>query len=283
MAGTSGTPKAKALGSRLRDARKTAGFTVRGLAEQLGLSHSAISRWETGARSPQPEDVASILAATGIGGSERSELLEMARGTDAAQWLSVHSGDRERQLAALLDFERAASHITDVAPLLIPGLLQTSDYARAIMVAASVPPAEIETRVLVRVGRREALMRRNPASLLALIGEAAIRQLIGGEQVVADQLRHLVDFGARPNVTIQVIPAASGWSPALEGPFLLIDLPNERPIVHLENRRSALFFHEAEDVDAYVSAVETVRQAAMSPERSKRLILDVIGEMEKSV
>ncbi|MEV6233743.1 helix-turn-helix transcriptional regulator [Saccharopolyspora shandongensis] len=280
MAGTNGTPKAKALGVRLREARKAAGFTVRGLAEKLDMSHSAISRWETGMRSPAPEDVASVLAAVGVNGKDRAELLEMARGTNAPHWLSVRSGDRERQMAALVDFERSATQIIDVAPLLMPGLLQTADYARAIMVAAEVPAAEIETRVLVRVGRREVLTRRHPANLLALVGEPAIRQIIGGQDVMIDQLRHLLDFADRPNVTLQVVSSTAGWHPALEGPFVLIDSQDEPPVVHLENRRAALFFHEPEDVAAYQKAVDTVRNVAMSCETSAGLIADAIEELE---
>ncbi|SDR03260.1 helix-turn-helix domain-containing protein [Actinopolyspora saharensis] len=280
MAGTNGTPKAKALGARLKEARKAAGYTVRGLADQLGLSHSAISRWETGARSPETEDVASVLAVTGASSADRSELLEMARGTNDPQWLSVQSGDRERQMAALLEFERDASHITDVSPLLIPGLLQTADYARAIMISGEVPPSEVETRVAVRVGRRETLTRRNPAQLLALVGEAAIRQQIGGRETVVDQLNHLLNVAEMPNVDLRVVPASAGWTPALEGPFVLIDFDNDTPIVHLENRRAALFFHESADVDAYRSAVDKVKQVAMTPADSTALIANVITELE---
>ncbi|NHD19445.1 MULTISPECIES: helix-turn-helix transcriptional regulator [unclassified Actinopolyspora] len=280
MAGTNGTPKAKALGARLKEARKAAGYTVRGLADQLGLSHSAISRWETGARSPETEDVASVLAVTGASSADRSELLEMARGTNDPQWLSVQSGDRERQMAALLEFERDSSHITDVSPLLIPGLLQTADYARAIMIAGEVPPSEVETRVAVRVGRRETLTRRNPAQLLALVGEAAIRQQIGGRETVVDQLNHLLNVAEMPNVDLRVVPASAGWTPALEGPFVLIDFDNDTPIVHLENRRAALFFHESADVDAYRSAVDKVKQVAMTPADSTALIANVITELE---
>ncbi|GAA4849100.1 helix-turn-helix domain-containing protein [Saccharopolyspora rosea] len=280
MPGTSGTPKARALGARLREARKAAGFTVRALAEELDISHSAISRWETGARSPKPEDVASILAATRVNGQERAELLELARSSSDPHWLSVRSGDRERQMAALLDFERRASHITDVSPLLIPGLLQTADYARAIMVTGGVPAHEVETRVLVRVGRREVLTRRNPAQLLALVGENAIRQQIGDRQVTLDQLQHLLDFAERPNIDIRIIPCATGWHPALEGPFFLIDFADERPIVHLENRRAALFFHEEDDVEAYRNAVDSVLRVAMDPEESAEFIAGVVREVE---
>jgi transcriptional regulator with XRE-family HTH domain len=280
MAGTTGTPKARALGARLREKRTTAGYSVRGLAEQMGISHSALSRWETGARSPQPEDVASVLGALGVNGDERAELLELARGSDDPHWLSVRSAGRERQMAALLDFERTATQITDVSPLLIPGLLQTADYARAIMVAGGVPASQIETRVAVRVGRREVLTRRDPVRLLALIGAAALRQEIGGRSVALDQLHHLSKFATLPNVDLRVVTATAGWSPALEGPFVLVDSDHQSPIVHLENRRAGLFFHEPDDVNAYREAVDRVKEVAMSPDATEGLIADVITELE---
>ncbi|MEV0050866.1 DUF5753 domain-containing protein [Saccharopolyspora shandongensis] len=183
-------------------------------------------------------------------------------------------------MAALLDFERKASHITDVSPLLIPGLLQTGDYARAIMVTGEVPAAEVETRVLVRVGRREVLTRRNPAKLLALVGETAIRQKIGDLQVTLDQLQHLLTVAEWPNVDLHVIPSATGWHPALEGPFFLIDFDDEQPIVHLENRRAALFFHEEADVAAYRIAVDRVMRLAMDPAESMKFIAGVSRELE---
>lgn len=281
MAVTNGTtPKARALGMRLREARKAAGLTVRALAAQLEMSHSAISRWEGGSRSPDTEDVASYLTAVGVTGQERAELLELARGTNAPHWLSVQSGDRDRQMAALLDFERAATAITDVAPMVIPGLLQTADYTRAIMIAGEISPTEIETRVLVRVGRREVITRRKPASLLALVDETAVRRDIGGSDVMLDQLRHLLDVSELPNVRLQIMPAGSGWHPGLDGPFMVIEPADGPPIVHLENRRAGLFFHEPDDVKAYQLAVEKIRKLALSPTASAELIAGVISELE---
>ncbi len=204
----------------------------------------------------------------------------MARGTDDPHWLSVGNADRDRQMAALLDFERSASVIVDVSPLLIPGLLQTADYARAIMVAAGVPASQIEMRVVVRVGRREVLTRRDPAQLLALVGEAALRQKIGGPQALIDQLNHLLKVADLPNVDLRIFPADGGWTPALEGPFVLINSADGPPIVHLENRRSGLFFHEKDDVAAYEAAIDRVKQEAMSPAASRGLIADIITELE---
>lgn len=280
MPGNSGTPKSRALGVRLREARKAAGYTLRGLGDALEMSHSVLSRWENGERIPHTEDVASVLTAIGINGEERVELLELARGADAPQWLSVRSADRERQMAALLDFERNANQITDVSPLLVPGLLQTADYARAIMVAGAIPTGQIESRVIMRVGRREILDRREPVTLVALVGECALRQKVGGAQVMLDQLQHVQQLAKRGNVDVRVVPASAGWTPASEGPFVLLDFADEPPIVHLENRRAGLFFHESDDVDAYREAVDMVANAALSPDESIKLIAEVTTELE---
>ncbi|MGI8312342.1 DUF5753 domain-containing protein [Saccharopolyspora hattusasensis] len=175
---------------------------------------------------------------------------------------------------------RAATAITDVAPMVIPGLLQTADYTRAIMVAGEIAPTEIETRVLVRVGRREVFTRRQPANLLALVDETVIRREIGGHYVMIDQLRHLLDISERPNVTLQVMPAGCGWHPGLDGPFMVLESADGLPIVHLENRRAGLFFHEPDDVQAYQLAAEKIRKVALSPAASAELIAGVISELE---
>ncbi|WP_442785229.1 DUF5753 domain-containing protein [Amycolatopsis sp. H20-H5] len=107
-----------------------------------------------------------------------------------------------------------------MSPLLIPGLLQTSGYARSIIGAGGVPASEIETRVAVRVGRRDVIMRRErPAELLAIIDETALRRGIGSSAVMADQLRAVDEASRRGNVEVRAVPVSAGWHPALEGPF----------------------------------------------------------------
>lgn len=237
------------------------------------MSHAAVSRWENGHRHPRPEDVASILTALGVGGDEREQLLDLARQPDQRQWLSIGMTEQQRQLAALLEYEAQASAITAVSPLLIPGMLQTAGYARSVMRAAQVPAEEVETRVHVRLGRRDALTRPDPVHLTAVIGEGALQQQTdGGPAVMLEQLRHLLRVAEMPTVNIQVLPTRCPWNPALEGPFIIIEFAGADPVVHLENRRSGLFLHEVDDVDAYRTAVELVLRAAMSTEESVALI-----------
>ncbi|MGP4020783.1 helix-turn-helix domain-containing protein [Saccharopolyspora sp. 5N708] len=278
MAGT--TPKARALGAELRRAREEADLGLRQLAAQLGTSHATVSRWENGLRSPKPEDVAAYLAKVDAPAELRAELVELARDPDGSHWLSVGMPDQHRQLAALLEIEREATSITTVSPLLVPGLLQTADYARAIMIGAEVPHDEVDMRVAVRLGRREAIVRNNAAKLRAFIGESVLYQLIGGADVMADQLRMLLKYSEMTNVDLRVIPMRSGWHPGLEGPFSLDQFEDRTPVVQLENRISALFLHEPDEVAAYQHAVDRVDEEAMNPSDSSELISSAISRME---
>jgi transcriptional regulator with XRE-family HTH domain len=286
MTVTTRTPKARALGAELSRVRERAGITMRELARRLNLKHvdhSALSRYESGERSPKPEDVASILAVLGVDGEERDRIIDLSRDTDGPVWLAVSIPERQHQLAALLAFEGTATAITEVSPLLIPGLLQTADYARRIMVAGNVPATEIDTRVAVRVGRREALTRRNPVHLTALIGEPVLRQMIGDRQVMVDQLQHLLKLAALPNVELRIVPQSSGWHPGLEGPFAVHEFAKETPVVHLEVRGSALYLHQREDVAAYQEAANEVLRVAMSARDSVALIAHEAELIERMV
>lgn len=284
MATNTASPKSRVLGNALRQAREEKGLGLRQLATELDLDYSALSKWERGLMVPKDVVVARILTHLGINGERYDEILKMPVNADASQWLAVTLPEQRQHLSAILDFENSAATITTVSPLLIPGLLQTSGYIRAIMSAGTVPEGEIATRVAVRIGRRDALTGRNAANLVALIGEAALRQVVGSADVMVDQLDHLLEVGKAPNVTVRVLPYASGWHPGLEGPFNLIDPRADSDmatmsVVHLENRRSGLFLHEEEDVAMYRHAVDTLLRAAMSPSQSAELIAAVIKEM----
>jgi transcriptional regulator with XRE-family HTH domain len=278
------TPKARALGAALREAREGTGRTLRQLAAELGRDHTLLSRWENGQRVPKSTDVAQVLTVLGVIGDRYDEIVEMAEGTDASLWVAITLPEQRQHQTALLDFEDSAAPITTVSPLLIPGLAQDDGYVRAIMSAGGVPADEVATRVAVRIGRQAVITRRNPAHLVAVIGEAALRHVIGNKQVMVDQLEHLLKVSELPNVDLRVMDYMSGWQPALEGPFTLIDprADDERatiPVVQIENRRSGLFLHEPEDVDVYRQAADAMLRSVMSPAQSVELITEVITEM----
>ncbi|GAB3473824.1 transcriptional regulator with XRE-family HTH domain [Amycolatopsis cihanbeyliensis] len=280
VGGSTRTPKARALGAALAEARRERGLSQRGLATKTGKSPGTIARWETGDRVPDPEDVAAVLTALEISGERYADIHAMATGTREPRWLAVTLPEQRQQLNALLECGRTATTVTDVSPLLVPGVLQNSEYVRAIMEAGGVPQDEVETRVAVRVGRRELITRAEPAEFVALLGEAALRQVIGSREVLVKQLRYLLELGELPNVHLRVLPFDSGWHPALEGPFVLIESTEDDPVVHLELRDTGLFLHEPEDVARYRRAIDAIGAVALDPRESAGLIAGIAAETE---
>lgn len=275
--------RAAALGAELKRARRVRGVTQAQLAEAIQVTRPTVSRYEDGTRFPDLDMVFRICEALNLDDDAAADLVERVREGDRGPWLAVTIHEQQRQLNELLAREREAVVIWNIAPLLVPGLLQTSDYARAIMVGAEVPEDQIETRVAVRVGRREALKRPKPVRLVALINEPVLRQMIGGPEVMAAQLRHLLDASKWPNVDLRIVPNTSDWHPGLEGPFVVDEFADGTAIVHLETRSSGLFLHEAMHVAPYRAAADKVLGVAMSAAESAALIAREAERIEERI
>lgn len=282
MSATSGTPRAKALAAALRQARETSKLGVREVARAMGIQHSTVSYWESGKRVPRIEDVSAYLQVLGVNNDERERILDLTRGVFEPNWLTAGVAGVSQGLAGVLECERTASHIVEWSPLVVPGLLQTSDYARAIMSGGEVAPADVEARVMLRAGRRDILMRAEPAQLDALIGEPALRSRVGGQDVHLAQLRHLLRVAEQwASVTLQVVRTDVDWHPGMAGPFALYRFEDSPPIVHLEHHRSSGFLYDETDLVEYAKAADRLREeVAMSVQASVALIADVIKELE---
>lgn len=266
---------------------------LRELGSAINRDIGVISRWETGERTPKPEQVAQILSTLGVNGDRYDEIMTLAYGTNESQWIATTLPEQKQQMLAFLDWEQNASTIVEVAPLLVPGILQTGDYIRAMMTApgAGAPASEIAARVTTRLGRKEVITKQNPAELLVLLGRAALNQGVGGRQVMIAQLDHLLEMAARPNVAIRVIPDDHGWHPGLEGAFTLIESSRANAlkngsagttlVAFVETRRSALMLHEDGDVAAYRRAVGRITEISLQPEMSVSFIADLRNRMEK--
>lgn len=278
------TPKARALGAALRQAREDRGLLLRELGAAINKDIGVVSRWETGERTPKPEQVAQILSTLGVNGERYDEIMTLAYGTNESQWVATTLPEQKQQMVAYVDWEQNASRIVEVAPLLVPGILQTGDYIRAIMTAPGVPSGEIASRVTTRIGRREVITKHNPAELLVLLGRAALNQGIGGRQVMIDQLAHLLELAARPNVEIRIVPDDAGWHPGLDGAFTFIEKngpAGNDAIVFVGIRQTVLMLHEDRDVNAYRSAVNQILRVSLPPEVSASFIADLRNRMEK--
>lgn len=280
MAETGRSALLRNLGAEVRTARLAAGLGVRELARAAQLSaHSRLSELENGKRLLTAEELGRVFDAIGLDHGERERLLGIARAADGPGQLNVGGTGIGRTLRELLDHERAAKEITIASPLLIPGLLQTSDYARAIM--GDEPDSEL--RVALRSGRRDILTRgRNPVRLLALIDSEALVRPVAPPQVMLDQLKHVLTMADQPNITVQVVASTlPGYHAMLAGSFELIEFEKATPIVLLDHHSSSAFLWSETDVHVYVEAAEKIRKkVAMAPKRSSEAIAEIVRGLE---
>lgn len=269
---------AQELGAELQARRKAAGLTLRDLEKQVGMSNAKISLWENGHRLPSLEDLGTVLDALRVVGDERERIVAMRREAEGPGVLMAGTTTIGAQLAKLIEWEQGARRITDVAPLVVPGLLQTADYARAIV--AGLP--DTETRVALRMGRSEVLRRsRNPVQFHALIDDEVLVRGFPLADVMLEQLKHLLKMAELPNVTIQLVPSTSArYTPVLAGPFILLDFDTAPSIVHLEHYRASVSLWEEVDVQEFRSAVAQIAEVAMSPERTTEVIGELVEGME---
>ncbi|MFJ9785832.1 helix-turn-helix domain-containing protein [Amycolatopsis sp. NPDC101161] len=265
------TPRARALGFGMKKARLARKLGVRELARLAQLSPQEISNWEHGKRVPRPEEVATILAVLRVAPDERARLFDLVRHANEPDWLAA---------ATFVEYERTASAMVQWAPSLVPGLLQTPAYIRALFATTPRAKADIEERVMRRLARREVLSSRHALPFRAVLGEAVLHLNIGGREVMAEQLRHVLAVSRARNVSVRVLPEGCGHHPGLYGPFVIFDFADLPPIVYLELYRGNGYLYHREHVADYRSAAESLSALALSESESERLIQGVLAELE---
>lgn len=268
---------ARELGAELRRHRNEAGLSLREFEKRVGHSNSKISMWENGHRLIPLDELERVLDALEVSDDERERLLGMRREAEGPGRLVAGPATIGAQLSELIAQEQAARHITEVAPLLVPGLLQTSGYARAVFVGQP----DAETMVALRMGRRDVLTRDSPAEFLALIDEEVLARHIAPPAIMVEQMRHLLRMAELPNVTIQLVSSTqAGYTPMLAGPFILLDYPAATSTVHLEHYSASATLWEERDVRKFQAAVEWITSKAMTPDRTSEVIAELISGME---
>jgi transcriptional regulator with XRE-family HTH domain len=270
-----GTARMRSLATELKDLRTEAGLNTRDAAKAVGMSASTLNRLENGGKTIEAEDVSALLVAYGVTGPDRERLMNLSREPHLSGWWETGGTPLPQQLPALIRFESEATRLTDVSMLLIPGLLQTPEYIRAIMSSGGVLGPEMEAMVATRLGRQGLLSRPKPPIYPAIIDEAALRRPVGGAEVMALQIRHIIQLARKPHVDILVIPFAAGPHTGLDGTYFLLDFAKARTIAYLEHKRSSLFLDDPEDVAPFHKATDTLVRMALGPADS----LDFLAKM----
>jgi len=254
MAGDARSPtvRRRELGALLRAMRTEAGMTVEQVAEALLVSPSKVSRLETGHRGASPRDIRDLSALYGVTDPALREHLDALakEGKEQAWWQPY-----DLPYATYVGLEAEATTISDFESGVIPGLLQTPEYARAVHEAnmPTLSPAVIEQRIEARRTRQAILTRDDePPTLKAIADEAVLHRVVGGPAVMAAQLDHVIQACHRPNVTVQVIPYAVGAHPALDSTFILLGFASPVPgVVYVDGLVGQVYLERPQDVERY--------------------------------
>jgi transcriptional regulator with XRE-family HTH domain len=261
--------------------RKQAGLTAEEAARQLGVSPSTITRGEKGERGVNRDDLAALLTMYRAPRALRNALLRLHAESHKPGLLDRHEFDVHEDLEKWIDFEQDAIRIINYQPLLIPGLLQTFPYARALFDSGDprLTEEEKDERVTARIARQAWLRGPGRAELEIVLHEAALHQRVGSAKVMRDQLGYLVEVSFRAAVSIRVIPHDVGAHPGMDGPFVIMDYRDMPSLVHLENKVASLYLEEESDANAYRLAYEGLLTVAHPPERSVDLISKIAAGM----
>ncbi|MCQ8772963.1 helix-turn-helix domain-containing protein [Streptomyces telluris] len=275
------TVRRRRLGQELRKLRELKGMTAEEVAERLLVSQSKISRLENGRRSISQRDVRDLCGVYGVEDHRIVDsLMQMAKESRQQGWWHAF-GDIPYSVYIGLETDAASLRVYEAS--LVPGLLQTPNYASAVTEGSwpEATGADIERRVQVRMRRQERITDpENPLRLWAVIDESALRRIVGSREIMAEQMRQLVQFSMEPHITVQVLPYDVGAHPGMYGKFSILEFndPQDASTVYLEGITSDLYLEKPNDVQTYSVMYEHLRMQALNADHSRQFIDRVAEE-----
>jgi transcriptional regulator with XRE-family HTH domain len=270
------TLRRRELGARLRELRLARGLTVEQVSELLLCSPSKVSRMETGHRGATLRDVRDLCQIYRLTDTSQVEyLMGLVREAKQQAWWQSYDLD----YATYVGLEQAATTLSYYQSTIVPGLLQTVGYARAMhegSMPAEFTPERADKLIEVRMRRQLVLTRDPPLELRVVLDEAALHRVVGGPSVMAEQLRHFDAIAKQPNVTLQVIPFSVGAHPAMENMFNIIEFGDVAPsVVYVEGLMGWLFLERENDVRRYAQIFKYLCEVALNPKDTIELISEV--------
>ncbi|MFJ1894627.1 helix-turn-helix transcriptional regulator [Streptomyces sp. NPDC088115] len=283
MAASRPTVRRRRLASLLIEYREAAGKTPEDAAQRIGCHRTKINRIEKARLGISLGELRDLLSFYGVESAAQVDgMVSLAQRSREPGWVQ-RAGLARPSYMDFIDYEKTADYIRSCQNNLIAGLLQTPDYARAIL---SAPPSTldgeaIDDLVTARMKRQEILRSPEPPRLCVIEGEAALRLQVGGAQVMRRQLDHLAAMTEQPNVDVQIIPDRAGAHAGLAGSFVLFDFPNASfsPVVCVEHRTGTLYMETPEETEEYTLIFDSLRSIALSPGDSLNLITKARQEM----
>jgi transcriptional regulator with XRE-family HTH domain len=264
------------LGAELRRLRERVQRTVADVAREMGWSESKLSRIETAHTGIRKADLDRLLTVYASDETERRRLSALAGQARQRAWWEAYGDALPNAYETYIGFEAEATSIFNYEAQVIPGLLQTAEYASAVTQADGVfeHADVISRRVAVRMARQAVLTRDPPPQLSVVLDEAVLRRPIGGPDVLRRQLQRLIEASDRPVITIQVLPFTVGAHRALAGSFIILEFSGgyEQPLVYCEGMTGGVFRSKSDELRSYWMSFEALRTAALTPKDSVELI-----------
>jgi transcriptional regulator with XRE-family HTH domain len=275
MADASPTVRQRELGLRLRKIRTQLGLTVEDVAAKLMCSAAKVSRMETGARRPVPRDVRDLCELYDLDAATSAELMNLTRQAREQGWWARYE---DLDLYPYIGLEQSASSITHYSMSWVHALLQTEDYARAIIkaIVPQISPVVHQQRVEARLRRQELLDGECPPRYRVFLDEMVLRRPVGSPSVMAAQIEKILGVADEGKATVQVIPFESGAYPAADVMFTLLEFSEQllRPVVFVEGLASHQYHEHAADINRYREAIDYIRDCALTPLDSAQFLAD---------
>ena len=282
MARGSPTVRERRLARALRHLREEAKLTIDEVAEKLEISASTVSRMETAQVGVRPRDLRFLLDMYKVSDAERDQLLQIARERRKQQWWQEYA---DLPNIAVAPLEAEASAISQYSTQLVPGLLQTEAYARAVLKAIRLDAEadDIDRRLELRLHRQELLATEQAPEYWVVLDEAVVRRHVGRPSVMAEQLGLLVEAAQRPNLTLQVLPFVSGEHAGMDGEFTILHYrgADDPDVVYIENTGSDLYLEAPEVTRRYKKLFDHLRAAAQNPGESIRTLGGIQSELDR--
>jgi transcriptional regulator with XRE-family HTH domain len=280
---SSPTVKRRRLAAELRALREQARLTLEEVAGRLEWSSGKISRIENARVGVLPRDVKFLLNVYGVDEDTDpwNELLGLARESRQKGWWRDFGDAVPEGFETFVGLEAEAAALRTFEPECVPGLLQSEDYARAVIRASmlTAPEDEIARHVAVRMVRQGRLSGTDAPSLWMVLGEAAIRRAVGGAAVMRAQLDRLLEASDRASVTLQVLPFSAGAHPGLDGAFTVLGFPGDPDVVYVHYYTGTVYLEKPDDTRAYSLMFDHLRALAVAPGASRDMIARARDEL----
>lgn len=276
------TVRLRRLAGTLRRLREARELSREDVESETAINTATLYRIETAKVRPQARTLSALLNLYEVEKDERARLLKLLRESKQTGWWQTYEDEIPEGYGAFIEFEDEAEAIWNYEALYIPGLLQSEDYARALIhgVLPAATKDQVEQRVDVRMKRQAILERDHPPKLWAIVDEAALHRVVGGADVMRDQLLHLVVVAEQPHVTLQVVPFSVGSHPGQSGSFMVLRFDDAPDVVYLDSMAGDMFLEEEGEVRRYTGLYEHLRADAHNQDATRQLLTRVAGELK---